>query len=84
MVFNVVRGNKDDHVKNFSFLCKNGGWRLAPAYDLVPSDGFNGNHSTTINGQGNPSPQDMLDAAENAGFPVKRARTVYEEITSCL
>ena len=84
MVFNVIRGNKDDHVKNFSFICNNGDWQLAPAYDLVPSDGFNGNHSTTINGKGNPSAQDMLDAAENAGFPVKRARTVYEEITSCL
>ena len=36
MVFNVVARNQDDHVKNVAFLMdRDGGWRLAPAYDLV-------------------------------------------------
>ena len=36
MVFNLVVGNSDDHVKNHGVLqpC-NGLWRLAPAFDLV-------------------------------------------------
>ncbi|MCX6225433.1 MAG: type II toxin-antitoxin system HipA family toxin [Bacteroidia bacterium] len=80
MVFNVLSGNKDDHAKNFSFLFKDGTWGLSPAYDLVPSDGFNGNHCTTINGKGNPEPADMLEAAENAGFPKKQAQVIYDEI----
>lgn len=37
MVFNVVCTNKDDHAKNFSFLCENGKWSLAPAYDITYS-----------------------------------------------
>ncbi len=38
MVFNVVAGNIDDHDKNISFLMdKDGGWTLAPAYDVVYS-----------------------------------------------
>lgn len=37
MCFNVFAGNLDDHAKNFSFLCIDGSWRLAPAYDLTPS-----------------------------------------------
>jgi len=82
MVFNVLSGNKDDHAKNFSFLFKDGVWRLSPAYDLVPSDGFNGNHCTTINGKGNPDPDDMIQAAENAGFPKKQAQLIYDEIYS--
>jgi len=82
MVFNVLSGNKDDHAKNFSFLFKNGIWHLSPAYDLVPNDGFNGNHCTTINGKGNPEREDMLEAAENAGFPKKKAQLIYDEIYS--
>ena len=36
MVFNVVARNQDDHVKNVAFLMdRDGGWRLAPAYDVT-------------------------------------------------
>lgn len=38
MVFNVVAGNRDDHVRNHSFLFKEAtGWTLSPAYDLTPT-----------------------------------------------
>jgi serine/threonine-protein kinase HipA len=34
--FNVMGVNRDDHAKNFSFLLpENGGWQLAPAYDVT-------------------------------------------------
>ena len=37
MVFNAVIGNTDDHLKNFWMTCSPAeGWRLAPAFDLVP------------------------------------------------
>jgi serine/threonine-protein kinase HipA len=36
MVFNAAVGNVDDHLKNFWMLAKPGGYRLAPAFDLVP------------------------------------------------
>ena len=39
MAFNVLCGECDDHVKNFSFMLDEGGrWRIAPAYDLTGSD----------------------------------------------
>ena len=35
-MFNVLACNRDDHVKNFSFLMdQDGRWRLSPAYDLT-------------------------------------------------
>lgn len=39
MVFNAVCGNDDDHVRNHAayFRPDLGGWRLAPAYDVVPN-----------------------------------------------
>ncbi|MDR3176844.1 MAG: type II toxin-antitoxin system HipA family toxin [Desulfovibrio sp.] len=59
MVFNVKSGNRDDHSKNFSFfLDASGRWRFAPAYDLTPSVGFNGEHSAMVNGKG----KDVTDA----------------------
>jgi serine/threonine-protein kinase HipA len=35
--FNVMAGNRDDHLRNHAFLRTRGGWRLAPAYDMNPS-----------------------------------------------
>jgi serine/threonine-protein kinase HipA len=37
MVFNIICGNSNDHLRNVSFLRdRDGRYRLAPAYDLVP------------------------------------------------
>ncbi len=37
MVFNAAVTNNDDHPRNHAFLCGPRGWRLSPAYDLVPA-----------------------------------------------
>jgi serine/threonine-protein kinase HipA len=34
VVFNVMVGNRDDHLRNHACLRTPGGWRLAPAYDM--------------------------------------------------
>jgi len=80
MIFNVLTGNKDDHAKNFSFLYKSGGWQLSPAYDLVLSDGFNNNHSTTIAGKGNPDTEDIFKVATETGLKLKRAETIFDDV----
>jgi serine/threonine-protein kinase HipA len=36
MVFNAMVTNNDDHPRNHALLCTAGGWRLSPAYDIVP------------------------------------------------
>jgi serine/threonine-protein kinase HipA len=36
MAFNAAVGNVDDHLKNFWMLNSGSGYRLAPAFDLVP------------------------------------------------
>ena len=58
--FNVMTGNRDDHLKNFSFLMEpTGHWRLAPAYDLNPAARENMPHCTAVNGSLYPSLQDV-------------------------
>ena len=43
MVFNVLGGNVDDHIKNFSFLMdKDGEWHVSPAYDVTFTTNLDG------------------------------------------
>jgi len=51
--FNVLAHNRDDHVKNFSFLLNaRNQWIFAPAYDLVFSYGPGGEQSMLVMGEG--------------------------------
>ena len=51
LVFNVVAGNRDDHLRNHGFLRTPGGWRLAPAFDLNPARAAH-RHSLSLDGRG--------------------------------
>ncbi|MDR2970189.1 MAG: type II toxin-antitoxin system HipA family toxin [Tannerellaceae bacterium] len=84
MVFNVLTENKDDHAKNFSFICKEGVWSLAPAYDLTRcSNGYNGEHATSVNNHGNPTIDDMLTVGESIRIPRKKGREMIRSIAEC-
>jgi len=37
LVFNILAGNRDDHLRNHGFLRRPEGWRLAPAFDMNPA-----------------------------------------------
>lgn len=80
MVFNVVAHNRDDHAKQFSFLMdRHGAWRAAPAYDLTFSDGINGEHTTTVDGEGRaPGDAEMLRIALKAGIKKPVALEIIE------
>ena len=82
MAFNVAIRNRDDHAKNFSFQLINGEWKLSPAYDLLPSDGFNGFHTTTVNNNGDPTINDMLIVAERVGLNKQRSKQIIEEVNT--
>ena len=70
MRFNVRIGNKDDHSKNFSFVMDEAGeWKLSPAYDLTPSEGINGEHTSLVNGKGeNITDDDFQEMAKRFGI----------------
>lgn len=80
MVFNVLTGNKDDHARNFSFIYKNNGWMFSPAYDLVLSHGFNGQHTTTIAGNGKPVKEDIFTVGAQTGIPRKKMIAIVDEV----
>lgn len=83
MCFNVFSHNRDDHSKNFSFIYNEdlNKWELSPAYDLTYSYSINGEHATTINGNGvNPGLNDILNVAEKIGLDKKNAEKITIEI----
>jgi serine/threonine-protein kinase HipA len=87
MVFNVVARNQDDHVKNVAFLMdRDGGWRLAPAYDVTwawsPGNRWLDAHQMTINGKRDGfTVADLREVAKLAGLPRGRAESILAEIT---
>ncbi len=83
MCFNVFSHNRDDHSKNFSFIYNEdlNKWELSPAYDLTYSYSINGEHATTLNGNGvNPDLNDILKVAEKIGLDKKKAEKIAIEI----
>ena len=86
MVFNYLTDNKDDHCKNFSFLVQkdvNGKyvWHLAPAYDLtLCTEGYNGQHATSVNQTGYPTLQDFIAVGTKIKMNPKRCREIFDEV----
>ena len=83
MVFNLICDNKDDHAKNFSFICRNGSWNLAPAYDITYSpSGTNGQHATSLFYNGNPNKALVLKAGIKIRIPKNRCEEIIDTIES--
>lgn len=83
MCFNVYAHNRDDHSKNFSFLYDDNlkEWHLSPAYDLTYSSSINGEHATTINGEGkNPDINNIICVAQKIGIKEKLAKDIASDI----
>ena len=86
MIFNVKSANRDDHSKNFSFLLtEKNEWRLAPAYDLTPCTGLNGEHTAMVNGKGRDiTDDDLIAAAATVGVDQKNFNEINEHVSSVM
>ena len=78
--FNVLAHNRDDHVKNFSFLLNaRNEWIFAPAYDLVFSYGPGGEQSTLVMGEGrNPGKAELQALGKQHG--IKNAPEILAKV----
>ena len=82
MVFNYLIENKDDHAKNFAFIYLDGEWHFSPAFDILPSDGMNGFHTTSINDSIEPTKDDLIAVAVKAGLNKKEAEEIFLSMKS--
>jgi serine/threonine-protein kinase HipA len=87
MVFNYVTENRDDHCKNFSYYVEADAagvwrWHLAPAYDLTHcTEGYNGEHATSVNGTGRPTLSDFLAVGAKVRLSAARCRALIEQVS---
>ena len=84
LMFNVVAGNRDDHLRNHGFLRAAGGWRLAPAFDMNPARAAHV-HSLSLDGRSDA--QDLRSAfATHRLYALAegQARAVLAEVVSAV
>ena len=86
MVFNAAVTNDDDHPRNHALLRRPKGWRLSPAYDLVPAPVVSlerrdlaltvGNYGRTA------SVYNLLSQAGRFGLSAQEARTEIDRLVA--
>jgi serine/threonine-protein kinase HipA len=82
--FNVLAHNRDDHVKNFSFLLNaRNEWIFAPAYDLTFSYGPGGEQSMLVMGEGrNPGVAQLQALGKQHG--IKNAQGILAKVKTAV
>lgn len=89
LVFNVMGGNVDDHVKNFAFLMEaDGVWHIAPAYDVTFTTNLDGTafekaHSMSVLGKYDGITEENLKSfARQNG--IKNAGRIIDEVCAAI
>lgn len=80
MTFNAAIGNTDDHLKNFLMLHDERGWRLSPAFDLVPDIGQNREHILAMGYSRTPARDDLVAVGRRWLGDADRALRIIDEV----
>lgn len=84
LVFNILAGNRDDHLRNHGFIRAPEGWRLAPAFDMNPAREMS-EHSLAIDGYVHAAEITAATATHEAyGLTAQRAEEIVEEVLVAL
>ena len=86
MLFNAFIGNRDDHLKNFLMLRDEKGWRLSPAFDLVPQFPLaDGPHVLRfLHAEYRPDRNDCIRIGRQFGFSSSVAASLLEQVAEGL
>jgi len=83
-LFNILVGNRDDHLRNHGFLRSGDGWALAPAFDINPNPDKDV-HVLAID-ERDPTPDSALLIA-TAGYyrlDARRAKAIADEVRAAV
>ncbi|MGO4703133.1 type II toxin-antitoxin system HipA family toxin [Dyella sp. 2RAB6] len=80
VLFTILIGNRNDHLRNHGFLREGNGWRLSPAFDINPNPEKDA-HVLAID-EVDPTPDSTLwkHSAEFYRVPGKRLATIEREV----
>jgi serine/threonine-protein kinase HipA len=78
--FNVLIGNRDDHLRNHGFLREASGWKLAPAFDVNPNPEKD-HHVLTLDGrETTPDTRLLAQSREFFRLGAQKAENALEEV----
>ncbi|ABD89670.1 type II toxin-antitoxin system HipA family toxin [Rhodopseudomonas palustris] len=81
MIFNVLCGNRDDHLKNHAFIYDGREWRLSPAFDVVPQPDMQPEHAIALGRLGVfPSIANCLSRCGDFGLSREAAASEVERL----
>lgn len=81
MTFNAAIGNVDDHSRNFAMVRDVDGWRLSPAFDLLPDHVGRREHALAfLRGYHCPGRADLVEVARQ--WNVVRAPAIIDEVAA--
>ncbi len=84
VLFNVLVGNRDDHLRNHGFIREPSGWRLSRAFDVNPSLA-KAKHALTLDGRNaTPSVQVVMATAELYRLTATQAQEVLAQVRKAL
>ncbi|MBK9655247.1 MAG: type II toxin-antitoxin system HipA family toxin [Rhodanobacteraceae bacterium] len=80
VLFNILTGNRDDHLRNHGFLRTGDGWQLSPAFDVNPNPDKD-HHVLAIDDRDTaPDSQLLLATADYYRLPRKAVGAVVEQV----
>ena len=80
VVFNVLTAHRDDHLCNHGFLRTEGGWRLAPAFDLNPVPSFTEHQLALDDASHEPDLDVVLETAPFYRLSASAARAIADDV----
>lgn len=81
LLINQALANTDDHLRNFSMIKVEDGWRLSPAYDVLPQQLFRAEHAIGFGGSNYlPNLKNAAASAKILGISTKRSKEVLDGI----
>lgn len=79
-LFNVLVGNRDDHLRNHGFIREKTGWRLSQAFDVNPNPSRQ-EHALTLDGKlAVPEVARVMATAELYRLSTARAQAILAEV----
>lgn len=84
VLFNVLIGNRDDHLRNHGFLRQGNGWVLSPAFDVNPNPDKN-EHVLTLDGDdGSPDTSVLMGTRDFYRLSVADAKKIEDEVRNAV
>jgi len=84
VLFNILVGNRDDHLRNHGFIRETTGWRLSPAFDVNPNTAKQ-EHTLAIDSK-NASPDITVAMAQAELYRLRQqdAQAVLDEVKAAI